>query len=137
MRCPCPPLASQSRIASAALTRSAAPPTSSSTRINGYLRRPGIRNNSGAVTMTPAARYLRNRTPAADPRNARAWSALIWIRSPTLAIVPSLPALSVEYPTVLLLPTKDQIKSAPEFDENTYMSREYRDRIGTYYGTMA
>jgi hypothetical protein len=33
--------------------------------------------------------------------------------------------------------TKDQIKSAPEFDEKTYMSREYRDRIGTYSGTMA
>jgi hypothetical protein len=33
--------------------------------------------------------------------------------------------------------TKDQIKSAPEFDEKTYMSQEYRDRIGTYYGTMA
>jgi len=33
--------------------------------------------------------------------------------------------------------TKDQIKSAPEFDEKTYMSEEYRDRIGTYYGTMA
>jgi stress response protein YsnF len=33
--------------------------------------------------------------------------------------------------------TKDQIKSAPEFDEKTYMNREYRDRIGTYYGTMA
>ena len=33
--------------------------------------------------------------------------------------------------------TKDQIKSAPEFDEKTYMSKEYRDRIGTYYGTMA
>ena len=32
--------------------------------------------------------------------------------------------------------TKDQIKSAPEFDEKTYMSREYRDQIGTYYGTM-
>ena len=32
--------------------------------------------------------------------------------------------------------TKDQIKSAPEFDEKTYVSKEYRDRIGTYYGTM-
>lgn len=28
--------------------------------------------------------------------------------------------------------TKDQIKSAPEFDEKTYASKEYRDRIGTY-----
>jgi hypothetical protein len=33
--------------------------------------------------------------------------------------------------------TMDQIKSAPEFDEKTYVSREYRDRIGTYYDTMA
>ena len=33
--------------------------------------------------------------------------------------------------------TKDQIKSAPEFDQETYKSEEYRDRIGTYYGTMA
>ena len=33
--------------------------------------------------------------------------------------------------------TKDQIKSAPKFDEKTYASKEYRDRIGTYYGTMA
>jgi hypothetical protein len=33
--------------------------------------------------------------------------------------------------------TKDQISSAPGFDEKTYMSKEYRDQIGTYYGTMA
>ena len=32
--------------------------------------------------------------------------------------------------------TKDQIKSAPEFDEKTYMTKDYRDRIGEYYGAM-
>ena len=50
--------------------------------------------------MTPAARYLRNRTPAGDPRNARAWAAVTSIRCPMVAIVPPIPALSVEYPTV-------------------------------------
>jgi hypothetical protein len=30
--------------------------------------------------------------------------------------------------------TKDQIKNAPEFDEDTYTGREYRDRLGDYYG---
>jgi hypothetical protein len=33
--------------------------------------------------------------------------------------------------------TKNQIKSAPGFDEKTYVSKECRDQIGTYYGTMA
>ncbi len=32
--------------------------------------------------------------------------------------------------------TKDRIKSAPEFDEKTYTSKSYRDRIGEYYGAM-
>ena len=30
--------------------------------------------------------------------------------------------------------TKDQIKDAPEFDEDTYGGDEYRDRVGGYYG---
>jgi hypothetical protein len=30
--------------------------------------------------------------------------------------------------------TKDQIKNAPEFDKDTYTGREYRDRLGDYYG---
>jgi hypothetical protein len=30
--------------------------------------------------------------------------------------------------------TKDQIKSAPEFDVDTYANPEYRDKIGGYYG---
>ena len=36
--------------------------------------------------------------------------------------------------TVLVSPTKDQIKNAPEFDETQYRDQAYRDRIGTYYG---
>ena len=32
--------------------------------------------------------------------------------------------------------TKYQIKSAPEFDERTYMTKDYRDRIGEHYGAM-
>jgi len=30
--------------------------------------------------------------------------------------------------------TKDQIKSAPEFDQDTYMDQTYRDKVGGYYG---
>jgi hypothetical protein len=30
--------------------------------------------------------------------------------------------------------TKDEIKEAPEFDENTYQSDDYRSNLGTYYG---
>jgi hypothetical protein len=33
--------------------------------------------------------------------------------------------------------TKDQIKSAPEFDEKAYKSQDYRDRVGSYYGALA
>ena len=29
---------------------------------------------------------------------------------------------------------KDQIKNAPEFDEMSYRTEEYRGRLGTYYG---
>ena len=35
--------------------------------------------------------------------------------------------------TVLVDRTKDEIKSAPEFDEMTYRDEAYRTRIGTYY----
>jgi hypothetical protein len=31
--------------------------------------------------------------------------------------------------------TKDQIKDAPEFDEERYTDEAYRDEIGSYYGT--
>ena len=30
--------------------------------------------------------------------------------------------------------TKDQIKNAPEFDEDTYRESGYRDELGSYYG---
>ena len=30
--------------------------------------------------------------------------------------------------------TKDQIKNAPEFDENKYRDTGYRSRLGSYYG---
>jgi hypothetical protein len=29
---------------------------------------------------------------------------------------------------------KGEIKSAPKFDKDTYTSRDYRDRLGEYYG---
>jgi hypothetical protein len=31
--------------------------------------------------------------------------------------------------------TQDQIKNAPEWDENTYRDEAYRSRIGDYYGS--
>jgi hypothetical protein len=39
--------------------------------------------------------------------------------------------------TVFVDRTKDEIKNAPEFDESTFRDDEYRNRIGTYYGTGA
>jgi hypothetical protein len=30
--------------------------------------------------------------------------------------------------------TKDEIKGAPEFDENRYHDQDYRDKLGGYYG---
>lgn len=30
--------------------------------------------------------------------------------------------------------TKDEIKDAPEFDEDTYRDTQYRDEVGGYYG---
>jgi len=36
--------------------------------------------------------------------------------------------------TVFVNRTKDEIKSAPEFDEKTYRDDAYRSRIGSYYG---
>jgi len=32
--------------------------------------------------------------------------------------------------------TKDEIKSAPEFDENTYTDTVYRDKLGSYYSGL-
>jgi len=36
--------------------------------------------------------------------------------------------------TVFVNRTKDQIKDAPEFDENTHADPKYRDELGGYYG---
>ena len=36
--------------------------------------------------------------------------------------------------TVFVNRTKDQIKNAPKFDENTYRDETYRRELGTYYG---
>jgi len=36
--------------------------------------------------------------------------------------------------TVFVNRTKDQIKNAPEFDEDAYRDDEYRNRLGMYYG---
>ena len=30
--------------------------------------------------------------------------------------------------------TKDEIKNAPEFDEERYRDQGYRDELGSYYG---
>ena len=32
--------------------------------------------------------------------------------------------------------TKDQIKNSPEFDESTYRTSTYREKVGTYYDPM-
>ena len=36
--------------------------------------------------------------------------------------------------TVFVNRTKDQIKNAPEFDEDRYNDSKYRDELGGYYG---
>jgi hypothetical protein len=36
--------------------------------------------------------------------------------------------------TVFVNRTKDQIKDAPEFDEDTYADSKYRDELSGYYG---
>jgi hypothetical protein len=35
--------------------------------------------------------------------------------------------------TIFVNRTKDEIKDAPEFDENTYRDQAYRDELGGYY----
>jgi hypothetical protein len=39
--------------------------------------------------------------------------------------------------TVFVARTKDEIKNAPEFDEERYREPSYRNEIGSYYGTRA
>jgi hypothetical protein len=36
--------------------------------------------------------------------------------------------------TVFVSRTKDEIKNAPEFDEDAYRDEPYRSRVGDYYG---
>jgi hypothetical protein len=36
--------------------------------------------------------------------------------------------------TVFVARTKDEIKNAPEFDEDGYRSADYRNEVGGYYG---
>jgi hypothetical protein len=35
--------------------------------------------------------------------------------------------------TIFVNLTKDEIKNAPEFDENTYRDESYRNDLGSYY----
>jgi hypothetical protein len=35
--------------------------------------------------------------------------------------------------TIFVHRTKDEIKDAPEFDEETYRDQKYRDELGGYY----
>jgi hypothetical protein len=42
--------------------------------------------------------------------------------------------IDIEDEKVFVDRTKDEIKSAPEFDENTYSDASYRSELGTYYG---
>jgi hypothetical protein len=42
--------------------------------------------------------------------------------------------VDVEDEKVYVDRTKDEIKNAPEFDEDTYMSEDYRSNLGGYYG---
>jgi len=36
--------------------------------------------------------------------------------------------------TIFVARTKDEIKNAPEFDEQRYRDQDYRDELGGYYG---
>jgi hypothetical protein len=41
--------------------------------------------------------------------------------------------VDLETETILVDLTKDEIKNAPEFDEETYREQSYRDELGEYY----
>ena len=45
--------------------------------------------------------------------------------------------IDLENRKVLVDLTKDQIKSSPEYDPDTFGKPEYRERVGQYYGDMA
>ena len=42
--------------------------------------------------------------------------------------------IDLDTETVFVNRTKDQIKNAPEFDEQRYRDQGYRDELGGYYG---
>ena len=42
--------------------------------------------------------------------------------------------IDLDTETVFVNRTKDQIKNAPEFDEQRYREQGYRDELGSYYG---
>ena len=42
--------------------------------------------------------------------------------------------IDLDTETVLVNRSKDQIKNAPEFDEDKYRDPKYRDKLGGYYG---
>jgi hypothetical protein len=44
--------------------------------------------------------------------------------------------IDMDSETVFVNLTKDDIKNAPEFDEDTYRDDEYRTRLGTYYSEI-
>ena len=44
--------------------------------------------------------------------------------------------IDMDSETVFVNLTKDEIKNAPEFDEDTYRDDEYRTRLGTYYSEI-
>jgi hypothetical protein len=41
--------------------------------------------------------------------------------------------LDLDTETVFVNRTKDQIKNAPEFDEERYLDQDYRSKVGSYY----
>src|SRR5215211_4636318 len=45
--------------------------------------------------------------------------------------------IDLDTETVFVDRTKDEIKNAPELDEDAYTGDTYREQLGTYYGTGA
>src|SRR5215217_9527521 len=41
--------------------------------------------------------------------------------------------IDLDTETIFVNLTKDEIKNAPEFDENTYRDQNYRNQLGEYY----
>jgi hypothetical protein len=44
--------------------------------------------------------------------------------------------IDLDSETVFVDRTKDEIKSAPEFDDKNYRSESYRNELGAYYGGL-